>query len=242
MDVSKFKPSDWMKVGGGFVMLIAYFLNWTDIPGADIGGRDFNLSGSDFFFRGTVPWLLTVATAILAFLIAGGILKNKSLPWPLIFLAATGLSLLLVLIYLIHPTYSGFSDIGRGIGSYLGFIGVAVAFAGSFLGFKESGGNLADLKDPNKLKGAFTQPQQPQMYGQQPPQYGQQPPQYGQQPPPQPQYGQQPPPQPQYGQAPPPPPGGYQQAPPPPPSYGQAPPPPPPGQGGYTPPPPPPGS
>jgi hypothetical protein len=29
------------------------------------------------------------------------------------------------------------------------------AFAGAFLGFKESGGDFNDLKDMNKIKGAF---------------------------------------------------------------------------------------
>ena len=30
-----------------------------------------------------------------------------------------------------------------------------VAFAGAFIGFKESGGDFNDLKDMNKIKGAF---------------------------------------------------------------------------------------
>ena len=151
MDFSKFKTSDWLKVGGAAAILIGYFLNWTDIPGAG----DFNFSGSEFFFRGTVPWLLTVAVGVIALLLAGGVMKAGSLPWPLIMIAATGLSTLLVAIYVINPSYSGVSDIGRGIGSYLSLIGAAVALAGSVIGFKESGGDLSDLKDMNKLKASF---------------------------------------------------------------------------------------
>ena len=161
VDLSKFKTSDWLKVGGGAVMLIAYFLDWTSadcpsIPGIGTAYCDSNnLSGSSFFFRGTIPWILTVAVGVIAFLLAAGIMKKGTLPWPLIFLAATALATLLVFIYLVHPTYSGF-DSGRGIGAILGFLGAAAALVGSFLGFKESGGDLNDLKDINKLKGQFS--------------------------------------------------------------------------------------
>jgi hypothetical protein len=158
VDLSKFKTSDWLKVGGAVVVLIAYFLDWTSI---DCGGLpdsvcgNLNLSGSDFFFRGTLPWLLILAVGILTFLIASGTMKSGKLPWPLLFLAASGLATLLVLIYVIHPTYSGVSGIGRGIGSILALIGAAVVLYGSIAGFKESGGDFNDLKDMNKLKGAF---------------------------------------------------------------------------------------
>lgn len=156
MDLSKFKTSDWLKIGGAVAVLIGYFLDWTNI---DCGGSSicdsYNLSGSDFFFRGTLPWLLVVIVGILTVLMAMGTMKPGSLPWPMIFLAATALATLLVLIYLIHPSYSGVTGLGRGIGAYLTFIGAAVAFFGSLTGFKESGGELADLKDMNKIKGAF---------------------------------------------------------------------------------------
>ncbi len=231
MDVSKFKPSDWLKVGGGALMLIAYFLPWWGISGP---GFSADVSGSQYFFTGTVPWLLLVAIGVLSFLAAAGIFKlPASLPAPLIFLGVSVLTMLLIIIrFFSDGSDLDNSPLTRGAGLYLALVAAIAVLVGCVMGFKESGGTMADLKDPNKLKGAF------QGGGQQQPQYGQQPPQQ--------QYGQQPqyPQQPQYGQAPPPPPGGYQQAPPPPPSgYQQAPPPPPPpGGGGFTPPPPPPGS
>ncbi|MCU1395261.1 MAG: hypothetical protein JWM34_3689 [Ilumatobacteraceae bacterium] len=203
MDLSKFKPSDWLKVGGGVVMLIAYFLDWTSadcpsIPGLGTSYCDnANLSGSSFFFRGTIPWILTVAVGVLAFLLAAGIMKKGTIPWPLIFLAASALATLLVLIYLIHPTYSGF-DSGRGIGAILGFLAAAAVLVGSFLGFKESGGDLNDLKDINKIKSQFGGPAGA------------------------------PPPPPGGGYTPPPPPGASPPPPPPPPGGGYSPPPPPP--------------
>jgi hypothetical protein len=158
VDLSKFKTSDWLKIGGAVVVLIGYFLDWTSL---DCGGvpnsvcDNLNLSGSDFFFRGTLPWLLILAVGVITFLMASGTMKAGKLPWPLIFLGATALSTLLVLIYVIHPSYSGVTGIGRGIGAFLALIGAAVALYGSIVGFKESGGDFNDLKDMNKLKGAF---------------------------------------------------------------------------------------
>ena len=141
-------------------MLIAYFLDWSNVDSSCPVGVPSSfctvpqLSGSDFFFRGTVPWILIVAVGVIATLLALGVMKPGKLPWSLVFLAASALGTLLVLIYLIHPTYSGF-DSGRGIGSILGFLAAAAVLAGSFLGFKEGGGELNDLKDMNKLKSQF---------------------------------------------------------------------------------------
>jgi hypothetical protein len=159
MDLSKFKTSDWLKVGGALVFLIGYFLDWTsiDCPAGVPNSycSNANLSGSDFFFRGTLPWLLVLAVGILAFLLAAGVMKAGSLPWPIIFIAATGLATLLVLIYIIHPSYSGVTGIGRGIGSWMGLVGAGAALAGSFMGFTEGGGSMSDLTNMNKLKGQF---------------------------------------------------------------------------------------
>jgi hypothetical protein len=89
-------------------------------------------------------------------------MKPGSLPWPLIMLLATGLAALLLLIRLIFNPISGSNaieafggSVGRGIGMILSAISGFVAFAGAFMGFKESGGDFNDLKDMNKLKGAF---------------------------------------------------------------------------------------
>jgi hypothetical protein len=46
-------------------------------------------------------------------------------------------------------------EVNASFGLYLAVIAAAVACAGGFLMFKESGGDLSDLKDMNKLKGQF---------------------------------------------------------------------------------------
>lgn len=162
MDLSKFKTSDWLKVGGGVVMLIAGFLRWWGIDGESIpgvgsfGGIDW--TAFDFFFTGTIPWLLIVAIGVLAFLSAAGIFKlPTSVPAPLIYLVAAALSVLLVLIRFTGPGHGAPDEHGlsRGIGLYLAILAAGAVAAGSFLGFKESGGDIGDLTDMNKLKASF---------------------------------------------------------------------------------------
>jgi hypothetical protein len=162
VDLSKFKTSDWLKIGGAAGFLIFGFFHWTTVsgPGGLGGGSGFNVF--HFFFTGTVPWILIIATGVITFLLLNGTMKAGSLPWPLIMLLATGLAALLLLIRLLFNPLDGKAaiesiggSVGRGIGLILSVIAGLVCFAGAFMGFKESGGNFNDLKDMNKLKGAF---------------------------------------------------------------------------------------
>jgi hypothetical protein len=161
VDLSKFKTSDWLKIGGALGFLIFGFFDWVSVEasGIDLGGGG---NVFDFFWTGTIPWILVIATGVISFLLINGTMKAGSLPWPLIFLAATGLAALLLLIRLLFNPLEGsdqFEALGgsvnRGIGMILSVIAGLAAFAGAFLGFKESGGDFNDLKDMNKLKGAF---------------------------------------------------------------------------------------
>jgi hypothetical protein len=160
VDFSKFKTSDWLKVGGGLGFLIFGFFDWTKVSG---GG--FSESGNnvfDFFFTGIVPWILIIGTAVVTVLLVMGSMKAGSVPWPLITFAATALAALLLLLRLIFNPIEGKDaieafggEVGRGIGLWLSFIAGIVAAVGGFLGFQESGGDLSDLKDMNKLKAQF---------------------------------------------------------------------------------------
>ena len=152
MDFSKFKTHDRLVVGGGVAVLIFTFLKWWKV---DTGFGTFGTTGFDHFFTGIVPWILIVGTAVLTFLSAAGIFKlPATLPAPLIFLGATALGTFLILMNLL--TSPGIpSGVSRGIGLFISLIGAIVATVGAVLGFQASGGNLNDLKDPNKLKAAF---------------------------------------------------------------------------------------
>lgn len=156
MDLKTFKTSDWLMVGGGLGFLIfGTFFDWAKVDfgfGSASGGNAF-----DFFFRGTVPWILIVGAGVLAFLLAAGILKRGTTPWPLVLLGATGLGTLLNLIIVITGPSKDGADFDRAIGLYLAFVSAVVALVGAVMSFKESGGDLDDLRDVNKLKSAFGQ-------------------------------------------------------------------------------------
>ena len=157
MDFSKFKTPDWLMIGGGVGIFIFGFFNWVTISGFGSGGNVF-----DFFWTGTIPWILLIAAAVVTFLLVQGTLKQDQLPWPLVLLAATALASLLLLIRLIFNPIEGKDlietaggDVGRGIGMIVSVIAGLAATAGAFLNFQASGGDIKDLTDVNKLKASF---------------------------------------------------------------------------------------
>ena len=172
MDLSKFKTSHWLLIGGGLLVLIFTFVDWW---GTDGGGWN----GFDYFFTGVVPWILIVGSAVLAFLIGAAILKPGSVPWTMIFVAACALGFLLILIRVIagpgHDVPDAYEDMfSRKFGLWLSLIGAALATAGAFMGFTESGGKLDDFKSVgdkfgNRSSGGGSVPPPPGGYGQTPP-------------------------------------------------------------------------
>jgi len=162
VDLSKFKTSDWLKIGGAIGFFIFGFFHWTTVEGPEGFGSDSGFNVFHFFLTGTVPWILVIATGIITFLLATGKMKAGSAPWPFIMLIATGLAALLLLIRLLFNPIDGKDaiesvggSVGRGIGLILSAISGFVAFAGAVMGFKESGGEFSDLTDMNKLKASF---------------------------------------------------------------------------------------
>jgi hypothetical protein len=161
MDLSKFRPADWLMVAGGAAFLVfGTFVDWIKFSFGGESTTDGN--AFDFFFTGTVPWLLIIGVGVIAFLLAAGVIKAGSTPWPLILLAMSALGTLLVLIRLAVPDIGedipeGFDDIsiGRGIGLIASGIAGIVSTAGAFMNFTASGGTLKDLTDPGKLKDRF---------------------------------------------------------------------------------------
>jgi len=152
MDFSKFKTPDWLVIGGGLVVLIAGFLDWFKLSDSDVGANAF-----DYTLTGLIPWILIVGAAVLTFLLAGGIIKAGGAPWTLIILGATALGALLIIIRVLigaDDVPDGL-DVERAIGLWLSALGAIAAAAGAFLSFQASGGNVRDLTDRDKMKGAF---------------------------------------------------------------------------------------
>jgi hypothetical protein len=150
MDFSNFKLHDWLMVGGGAAMLILGFaLDWSSYHGVT-GDNPF-----DYLFTGGIAWLLVVAVGVLAFMRAIGKLPDTQ-PWPLIFLGATGLAVLLMLLRIILGGRNvGGIGLSRGNGMYGALVWSAISAAGAYLFFTASGGTLDDLKDLEKIKKSF---------------------------------------------------------------------------------------
>ena len=156
MDFSKIKTNDWLVIGGALGMIIfGLFVDWISV---DAGGFGSASAGNafDFFFTGTVPWLLVVAAGVVTVLRTQDKI-GENLPWNLLILAATVLAAVLLLIRLIfNPGVSDFAD--RGIGMILSVISGLVAAAGAVMAYTAAGGSLSDLTNVDKLKGAFDKP------------------------------------------------------------------------------------
>ncbi len=159
MDFSKFKTPDWLIIGGAIGFFIFGFLKWVTVSfegfGSSSGGNVF-----DFFWTGTLPWIIVIASGVVTFLLVQGTLKREQLPWPLLILVANALATLLMIIRVIFNPVSGTDvagiDVGRGIGMILAFVAGLVVLAGAYMNFQASGGDLKDLGDMNKLKASFS--------------------------------------------------------------------------------------
>lgn len=155
MDVKSVKPHDWLLVGAGAVMLIFGFaLDW-----ASVSARGVSVSGNgpfDYFFTGGLAWLLVVATAVVAVLLWARVLTTDTLPWNLVILGSTGLATLLMLLRIIlgAGSESGI-DLDRSSGMYVAFIAAAAALGGAIWRYVNSGGDLKDLTNPDKLRSNF---------------------------------------------------------------------------------------
>jgi hypothetical protein len=143
MDISNFKTSDWLKVGGGALFFIAGFLAWWKVDLGTFGSASAN--AFDYFWTGTISWLIFTAIAVLTFLAAAGIFRlPENIPAPLVFLGGAALGTVLVIIRFFNDG-TGVGGLDRGIGLFLALVGAIVALAGSYLAFTESGGNLGEL-------------------------------------------------------------------------------------------------
>ncbi|MGB0114744.1 MAG: hypothetical protein WBP59_16115 [Ilumatobacteraceae bacterium] len=161
MDFSKFKTPDWLIIGGGAGILIFGFFKWVTISGFGFSSSGGNVF--DFFWTGTIPWILLIASAVITVLLVMGTLKSDQLPWPMILLVATALAALLLLLRIIFNPIEGKDliesaggNVGRGIGMILSTVSGLAAAAGGFLNFQAKGGNLKDLTDMDKLKSSFS--------------------------------------------------------------------------------------
>ena len=152
MDFSKFKVSDWLKVGGAAGMLIFGFFDWAkfEIMGLSSSGN----SVFDYPIRGLISWVLVIGVGVVTLLAAQG-KKIGNVQWPIVSVLATSVATILMLLLIaLGPDDAGI-DLRPAFGLWLSFFSTIVALAGSVMAFLEGGGNLKDLTDVEKLKRGF---------------------------------------------------------------------------------------
>ena len=159
MDFSKFKPSDWLMVAGGR-------------GHADLRDRARLGEGAAAAQRRTEPfdlllhrWDLVAARRggrcdrVPA---RGGIIKPGSVPWSLLLVPRHRVALHLLMLICASSSVAG--DRGRVRSSIVGSACTwrssppSSPLVGAVMNYKATGGDLNDLKDFNKIKGAFAKP------------------------------------------------------------------------------------
>src|SRR5262245_46051739 len=98
VDLSKFKVSDWLKIGGGLVFFISGFLAWwtVSVDFSGFGGSADATGLGDYFGTVGIAWLIFTAIAVLTVLMVLGVVKiSPNVPIHLIFLVGSAFALLL---------------------------------------------------------------------------------------------------------------------------------------------------
>lgn len=155
MDFSKFKPADWLKVGGavGFI-IFGIFVHW-----AKVDFMGYSSTGNNAFsypVRGIISMVLVLIVGVVTLLGQQGKSVGK-VQWSVVnVLASAVATVLMLLLIIMGPDESGF-DLKPALGLYLSFVATIASLAGSVMAFQAGGGNLNDLKDINKLKDSFGQ-------------------------------------------------------------------------------------
>lgn len=161
MDLSKISKGGQIFSGAAIVFLIASFLPWYSLEYGGFEGigavsDSANAWGDIGFLWGSLWALLLLGGAVLLILPAFGVAVPK-LP-AVAYLAVAALATLFTILKLLigedDAPELGIT-IDASFGLYLAIIAAAVATFGAFTMFKESGGDLNDLKDMNKMKSQF---------------------------------------------------------------------------------------
>ncbi len=118
-DLKKITTNEWIIAGGCIAMFFGVFFPWIGAEvcflGQCVGG---NVNGFHYFFQGTIPWL--IAIALLAVIVIRKFFSDDinlpdrlgSLTWAQVYLIASAVAAVLVLLRLI----TGDSGLDRKIG------------------------------------------------------------------------------------------------------------------------------
>jgi len=142
--INKLKPTEYLVVAGGAIVLIFGLLKWFSWKIKTADGVITSSSKSnafDYLLTGVVPWLLVIGAALATILLSTGALNRGKVPWPLAILAATVLAAVLVIVRVIigyDPDLenNATADVSRGIGLWFTALGSIIAAVGAFLTYQ----------------------------------------------------------------------------------------------------------
>lgn len=148
MDFSKFKTSTWLMAGGAVAMIIGGLaLDWIKV---EFMGQSVSGSNATDTNRGLISLILVVAVGVYAVLAVIGKMSVGKAPMGLILVAASLLSLVLMLSLLLFEDLYGAS---WAFGFWLSLVASGASTAGAVMDYTSGGGNIKDIIDPNKWKG-----------------------------------------------------------------------------------------
>lgn len=143
MNLVKLKPTEWLVVAGGVIVMIFGLFKWFswDVRDDNVLVVSDQSNAFDYLLTGVLPWVLVIGAAAVTLLLATENLRRDGIPWPLVILAATVLAAVLVIIRLIvgydpGPRGGAEADVSRGIGLWLSAAGALVAAVGAFLSYQ----------------------------------------------------------------------------------------------------------
>lgn len=132
--LKKFTTNELIILGGALAVFIGTFMKWFK---ADTGFGDVSVNGFEYFFQGTIPWILSIAVAgvLIAKKLAGTNLPDMPLPFSQVLLIVCGVIAVLILTRIIST--DGPSEVvDRGLGIFLAFLGGIAMVVGAFLKFQ----------------------------------------------------------------------------------------------------------
>jgi hypothetical protein len=132
--LKKFTTSELVMLGGSLAVFIGTFMKWFK---ADVGAFSTSVNGFEYFFQGTIPWILAILVAgtLIARKLANVSLPDLPLPWSQVYLIACGAAAFLILTRIIST--DGPSEfVDRGLGIFLAFLGGIAMAVGAFLKFQ----------------------------------------------------------------------------------------------------------
>lgn len=139
--IKKFTTNELIILAGALLVFIGTFMKWFKVDGFG----DISVNGFEYFFQGTIPWILSIAVAAVVVIrkVAPNVkLPDLPLPWNQVILIAAGLIALLILSRIV--SVDGPSEVvDRGLGIFLAMLGGIAQVVGAALKFTAKEGDSA---------------------------------------------------------------------------------------------------